>query len=292
MMLKRVPLPRLLKKELNSDGRTLTEQGRLHCDPDITLNMQPLSTVQISVPERDLEPAMHDLVEVYNIHGSVGIYRVVDIQPAYFKNRSMTLNHALDVLHDCLYPAEEKFSGTVTAYLTALLACQKQKIGNLPYWQLGTVEDTGTWTQELSYDNVLDLVKEIPETHQDFMYTYDFSTFPWTLNLVRRPDTVLTEFRAGRNIESCKVTTNDQGMCNRLYLSVTTHTGSGRTEKTNTVIEVHDDTESQQNGDFGIIENSAGIDTQQVTNKAAWIADYFERHNAPYVQISVDGNDL
>lgn len=292
MILKRVPLPRLLKKELNSDGRTLREQGRLHCDPDITLSMQPLSTVRITVPERDPEPAMHDFVEVYNIHGSVGIYRVVDIQPEYFKGRTMTLNHALDVLHDCLYPAEEKFSGTVTAYLTALLACQKQKIGNLPYWQLGTVEDTGSWTQELSYDNILDLVKEIPETHQDFMYTYDFGTFPWTLNLVRRPDTVLTEFRAGRNIESCKVTTNDQDMCNRLYLSVTTHTGSGKTEKTNTTIEVHDDTESQQNGDFGIIENSAGIDTQQVTNKAAWIADYFERHNAPYVQISVDGNDL
>lgn len=289
----RVRLPRLLKNELNGDGATLRERARLSPgELQITLNMQPLSTVSMRVPEDGPDVKLHDWAEVYNQHGSVGIYRVVNIQPTYGKEISLTLNHALDVLNDSHYVGELDFTGTVTNYLTALLNAQTQKLNGVAYWQLGTVEDTGSWKQEISNDNILELVKEIPEEHQDFMYTFDFSVFPWRLNLVRRPDTVLSEFRMNRNIESCKPAISDTELCTQLILSVTTYTGSGSSRKSNTTFEIHNDAQAQ--ADFGIVQKTAGIDTDTVplSQKAAWVADYFERHNCPTVQLSVDGQDL
>ena len=291
--LMRVRLPRILDKQLNADGVTLKERARLNpANVRITLNVDPLSTVEIRIPERDPDVAIHDFAEVYNQHGSVGIYRVVGIQPDYGKGRVLSLNHALDTLNDARYPGNEQFNGTVTAYLTKLLNAQKQKLNGQNYWQLGTVEDTGTWSQELSYDNILELVQEIPAEHQEYMYTYDFSVFPWRLNLVRKPDVVLSEFRANRNIESCKVSVDDSELCTKLHMSVTTYTESSSGRKSAVTFETHDDLTAQ--AEYDIVEKTVGIDTDKVpaSQKAAWIADYFQRHNAPTVQISIDGADL
>lgn len=293
----RVQLPRLLQKTLS--GNTFLEEARLHPGKlSPTLRMQPLSTATMILPESDPDIVMHDLVELYNQHGSCGIFRVVDIQPAYGKNRSVTLNHALDVLNDAVYPSNtEEFNGTVAAYLTKLLGAQKQKIGNTPYWQLGTVEDTGTWHQEFNYDNILDLIKEITSEHEDYYFTFDFSVFPWRLNLIARNDDVLTEFRASRNIVSCKVTQSDKDQCTRLYLSITTKstvTEGGKTagKKSTVTFEVHDDAQGQAT--WGVIEKKAGIETDKVpaSEKAAWVQAYFDRHRDPNVQISISGHDL
>ena len=289
----RVRLPRLLKKELNADGKTLKERARLSPDDvQITLNLQPLSTVSMRVPENSPDIVMHDWAEVYNQHGSVGIYRVVSIQPSYGKELNLTLNHAMDVLNDSIYPGELKFSGTVSQFISQMLNAQTQKLGNVAYWQIGTIDDTGAWACDISYDNILDLLKEIPEEHQDFMYTFDFSVFPWKLNLVRKPDAVLTEFRLNRNIESCKPNITDTELCTRLYLSITSYTGTGDTRKSTTTFEVHDDAAAQD--DWGVVCKPVGIDTDKVplSQKSAWIADYFERHHSPTVQISVDGKEL
>lgn len=295
----RVRLPRLLLNELDTGGNTLKEAARLHPSKlSIDLNMQPLSTATMIIPEEDPDIVMHDFVEIYNQHGSCGIFRVVDIQPAYGKNRTLTLNQALDVLNDAVYPSNtEEFSGTVSAFLAKLIGAQKQKIGTTAYWQLGTVADTGTWHQEFNYDNVLELIKQITSEHEDYYYTFDFSVFPWRLNVVARNDDVLTEFRANRNIDSCKVTLNDSDQCTRLYLSITTKstvTEGGRTagKKSTVTFEVHDDPQGQ--ADWGVIEKTAGIETDKVpaSQKAAWVQGYFERHRDPTVQISIDGRDL
>ena len=296
----RVQLPRLLKKELS--GQTLKEAARLHPNKlTLNLNMVPLSTATMILPYDDPEVAMHDLVELYNQHGSVGIFRVVDIQPTYGKNVSITLNHALDILNDAVYPGNpagtETFDGTVSAFLTEILGAQSQKIGNTAYWTLGACADTGTWHKEIAYDNVLEMLKDVLSEHEDYMCAFDFTVFPWKLNIVARDDTVLSEFRTNRNIESCKVTLNDSDLCTRLYLSVTTYatvTQNNQTagRKSTVTFETHNDTAAQ--AIWGVVEKTAGIDSDNVpaAQKAAWVSDYFRRHNTPSVQITIDGLDL
>lgn len=295
----RVQLPRLLQTALDTGGNTLREQARLHPDKlSPSLRTQPLSTATMILPESDPDIAMHDWMELYNQHGSCGIFRVVDIQPTYGKNRSITLNHALDVLNDAVYPSNtEEFDGTVSAFLTKILGAQTQTLGGTPYWQVGTIADTGTWHHEFNYDNILDLVKEITDEHEEYYYTFDFSVFPWRLNMVARNDTVLTEMRLNRNIDSCKVTENDSEQCTRLYLSVTTKTtvtekGKTAGKKSTTTFEVHNDATGQAN--YGVICKTAGIETDKVpaSQKSAWVQAYFERHRDPSIQISIDGRDV
>ena len=251
----RVRLPRLLQKALNADGRTLKEKARFHpIKMTPTLNMIPLSTATMVIPEDDPDVAMHDFIELYNQHGSIGIFRVISVRTNYRQQREIEMNHAFDLLSDAIYPGspagDEDFEGTVAGYLTELIGAQTQKLNGTAYWQLGTCADTSYWSKKIAYDNVLEGFMDVAKDHEDYWFTFDFTTFPWTVNFVRRNSTIVSEFRLRRNIESCQVTLDDSSLCTRLYLSVTTKTTvteSGQTagEKTSSTYYTYNDDSAQ-----------------------------------------------
>ena len=294
----RVRLPCLLKKELN--GNRLKEAARLHpIKLPINLNMIPLSTASITIPESDPDVAMHDMIELFNQHGSVGVFRVVNITPTYKKSRLLELNHAIDILNDSNYPGnpagEEKFNGTASAFLSLILGAQKQKLNGQNYWQLGQCDDTGNYKKEIHYDNVLEDLIELGKAHEDFVYTFDFSVFPWRVNFIRRTSDVLSEFRLGRNIESLTPSISDKDMCTRLHLSITQHEtvtedNQEAGDKTTEIFQTYDDAAAQ--AIWGVIEKTAGIDQNEVPDVNAWVQDYFSRHNTPSVQLTMNGIDL
>lgn len=303
-----VRLPRLLANEL--EGGCLKEKARFHpYSLSITLNLLPLSTATMTIPEDDPDVKIHDFIELYNQHGSVGIYRVSGVSTNYKKQRVIDLNHALDVLNDSFYVhsgGSENYKGTVSAFLAKIIACQQQGINGTPYWQLGTCEDTGNWNKKLEFNNALELISEVAKKHEDYMMVFDFSTFPWTINFVSRQingeDPVFTEFRLSRNIESCNVSLDDSGLCTRLYLSVSTTTtvkeqGQTAGDKTTQTYYTFDDAAGQAN--WGVVCETAGVNAADLpegadTNArvAAWVSAYFERHNSPTVQITINGEDL
>ena len=91
----RVRLPRKLAKSVS--GGVLAEVGRLNPvgAMGITLNMLPLHRITMTLSENDLPLAMHDLVEVYNHKGSVGIYRVTKNRGKIKKHRKIELSTVL-----------------------------------------------------------------------------------------------------------------------------------------------------------------------------------------------------
>lgn len=296
----RVRLPRLLQKALNADGKTLKEKARFHpIKMTPTLNMIPLSTATMVIPEDDPDVAMHDFIELYNQHGSIGIFRVISVRTNYRQQREIEMNHAFDLLSDAIYPGspagDEDFEGTVAGYLTELIGAQTQKLNGTAYWQLGTCADTSYWSKKIAYDNVLEGFMDVAKDHEDYWFTFDFTTFPWTVNFVRRNSTIVSEFRLRRNIESCQVTLDDSSLCTRLYLSVTTKTTvteSGQTagEKTSSTYYTYNDDSAQST--YGIVCKAAGIDKWEVPDVSAWVDAYFERHSQPSVQIQIEGEDL
>ena len=296
----RVRLPRLLQKALNADGKTLKEKARFHpIKMTPTLNMIPLSTATMVIPEDDPDVAMHDFIELYNQHGSIGIFRVISVRTNYRQQREIEMNHAFDLLSDAIYPGspagDEDFEGTVAGYLMELIGAQTQKLNGTAYWQLGTCADTSYWSKKIAYDNVLEGFMDVAKDHEDYWFTFDFTTFPWTVNFVRRNSTVVSEFRLRRNIESCQVTLDDSSLCTRLYLSVTTKTTvteSGQTagEKTSSTYYTYNDDSAQST--YGIVCKAAGIDKWEVPDVSAWVDAYFERHSQPSVQIQIEGEDL
>lgn len=303
-----VRLPRLLANEL--EGGCLKEKARFHpYSLSITLNLLPLSTATMTIPEDDPDVKIHDFIELYNQHGSVGIFRVSGVSTNYKKQRVIDLNHALDVLNDSFYVhsgGSENYKGTVSAFLTKILACQQQGINGTAYWQLGTCADAGSWNKKLEFNNALELISEVAKKHEDYMMVFDFSTFPWTINFVSRQingeDPVFTEFRLSRNIESCNVSLDDSGLCTRLYLSVSTTTtvkeqGQTAGDKTTQTYYTFDDAAGQAN--WGVVCETAGVNAADLpegadinARVAAWVSAYFERHNSPTVQITINGEDL
>ena len=284
-----VRLPRLLRNEVQSGA--IMEAGRLRpASLSVTLNMDPISTADMVLNEDDLPVKIHDLVELYGQNGSLGIFRVANIATTYTKQRKVRLNHALDVFNDAIVPGEDPITGTVTQVLTQLISAQTAAMNGTAFWQLGTVQDTASYTIDNKYDNALDCLKKIAEDEEDYYFTCNFGTFPWTLNFIAKTSDVLTEFPLPRNVENCQVTLDDSELCTRLYLSVDTTTTDEYGDKTTTTHEVHDNTAAQ--AVWGIVSKKEGISTEDVPNKADWISRYFARCGQPMVQITIDGQEI
>ena len=176
-----------------------------------------------------------------------------------------------------------------------IVDAQTQKIGGQFYWQLGQCDDTEYWEKDIKYDNAMSCLTEIAKTEEDYMFTFDQSTFPWTLNFISRNATVLSEFRLRRNTESCVITLDDSDLCTRLYLSVSSENEDD--EGAGTYFDegyyTFNDTAAQ--AIYGIVCKTAGIDQSvfsPTVDLEAWKDAYFARHNTPNVQITIDGMEL
>ena len=139
-----VKMPRLL----NADW---SEKARLHpAALPLTVQTFGVSTAQMTLSEAEPDVVMHDWMELYNINGSLGLFRVTNIAPVIRKNRVLTLRHALDTFADSVWKRPDgtklDYTGTVSAYLAAIMAQQ-----STVYWQLGTCEDTASFKKSGIY---------------------------------------------------------------------------------------------------------------------------------------------
>ena len=292
--------PRLLLKELSQDGVHLKEAARLHpLSQPMELNARFMSTATLTLPESDPELVLHDLVELYTAKGSAGIFWVVGQEPNYGTNRVYKLNHAIDILSASTYPGnpagEETYNSIVSGFISELLSAQKQKIGNTPFWQLGTCEDTGFWYKEISYDNVLEDLSELEKDHEDYHFTFDFSTFPWTLNFVRFSGAVVSEFRLSRNVSNARISLNDDNLCTKLYLSVTTKATVTQNDQDAGEVETTEYLSFENAAgiaQWGVIERAQGIEADKEPDTQDFVQRYFRKHSAPELTITIDGEEI
>ena len=277
--------PRLLDADLQ-EARRLKPTAL-----SLSLNRRSVSTAQITLPGEDEALPLMGFVEIYLRRGSAGIFRVKEISQAAkgSNTRTYALSHAVSTLHDSVWRAQEDFSGTVTAFLTQLLSYQQTV-----RWQLGTVQDTGTWKKSgINYDHLDTLLYELAADRKDYLLTFDFSTSPWTLNFVQASGQVDCEMRMRRNLSDAQARGSLEGMCNRLYLTVHSTAQSQEDEtvtEPTTQLYTYNDTASQ--AEFGVIEDTADIDTADVPDVAAWVAAFFQEHAAPQTQTSADGYEV
>lgn len=278
--------PRLLDANLAEKAR-LTPSAM-----SVELSMQDTSQASMTLAEGDAVIGMHDFVEIYTPNGSAGIYRVTGVKQEYTKQINLSLLHAIDVLTDQIYPGALEYSGTVAGFLAEVLSRQTTTIGGQACWTLGICQDAGNYVASINYDNLRSLLKGLQDHEQEYYFTYDFSTFPWTLNLMQRDDTVVNEFRLTRNIQNCVISMDDSDMCTRLYLSVDVDTYNTDTgvKTTTTTVQVYDDANAQ--AQYGIIAKTAGINTTDYPDPAAFATRFLADRKRPHVQIEIDGYEL
>ena len=278
--------PRLLNAGLQEERRLMPSALSLN------LKRRAASEADITLDGADAALPMLAFVEVYLRRGSAGLYRVVERKRALESggSRSYTLRHAICTLSDSVWRAQEDFSGTVATFLARLLHYQ-----TVARWRLGTVSDTGQYKRSnINYEHLDDLLWELAEDRQDFLFTFDFSTSPWTLNFVAASGSVDCEMRPARNLLDGDLRESRDGMCNRLYLTVHSTRENDDYEESyiepTTSLIVRQDTASQAL--FGVIEGTADIDTADVPDVNAWVAAFFRDRAAPLDQTSSEGWEI
>lgn len=267
-----VRLPRLLDDNMN-------EVDRLHpAALSADLEKRACSTAQMTLPDEDPRLDHMPFAELFTAKGSLGIFRVYDSTEPINGTRTYTLRHAIDTLRDSVWRARTDFSGTVTAFLTALLSYQ-----TVVRWQLGTCADAGNYKRDsINYDHLDALLDELREAREGYYFTYDFSTAPWTLNFVAENGTVDAELRQSRNLNDGSLRRTRKGMANRLHLAV--KNGNSVTYAQ------YDDATSQ--AEYGVLEGTATVDSAEVSDPAAWAAQFLQDHGAPIPSANFDGWEL
>ena len=266
----RVNLPRRL-------DQSLAEVDRLRpTSLTVTVSLREASTATMTLPTEDVQ--MHDMIELFSVRGSLGLYRVSDIEASPRKDCSVTLRHAIDTLSDDVWAAQLDYDGTVAGFLADLLDQQ-----TVVRWQLGTCADTADWKKSgINYSRLSELLWELADDRRDYGFMFDFSNTPWTLNFVELPTAVGAEVRLSRNVESLQIRRSDADMANKLYMSVT--------DGTNVTIQTYENQQSQTL--YGLIAKTADINVDDVPDPAAWAADFLARRASPGVQVTINGYEL
>lgn len=266
----------------------------------ITLNSPGVSQATLTLTANEPEPPMHSWIEIFNQNGSVGIFRVSVPSQDYVRQQSIVLRHGIDSLADSHLEFQGDFSGTAAQFLSRILSAQTTRVNGQAPWTLGRCDDTGQVNYSINYDRLSDLLAKLEEDHDDYYFSYDQSTFPWTVNFLQKPAQPDREFRLSRNVRTISRTLNDNDLCTQLILSVNVETvsttASGSATSTDTVIRKYDNAAAQAL--WGVIQRTADIDTHDNISGGsfpqadAWAQRFLRDHAGPTVQIQIDGDEL
>lgn len=149
----------------------------------------------------------------------IGLFRIMPTQTVVSESeQSVTYqcNHVLTTLMDSvIFRYHEIPPNTSTReVLEYLLNLQKVK-----HWRLGTCDFTRYF--QYSWENVngiVDAIFSVPKAFdEDYMFTFDTTSYPWTLNLINPPTTPTCYIHESLNLKGLKIESNPNQMINRIY---------------------------------------------------------------------------
>ena len=266
---------------LNLDGSEHARLNALSCSLDLSINDMPKAT--LTVPAADAVPNTHDFLRIATEFGQTEIYRVVSSTFKYGQTCQLQLIGAVDTLSDDIW-AESLEEQTMTAAEWIRNALGRQTVTR---WQLGQCALTANVKMRINYGELWSILEEVRNARPGFRWVYDYSTHPWTLSLVQMPNTVASEFRVTRNIESAQITVSDQNMVNRLIFTVTDGNNG------NPSVNVYNDTQSQNR--YGVRTRCTDIKTDEIPlgmTAEEYAHQLLAEHAVPDYSISINGVDL
>ncbi|MFK7692851.1 phage tail spike protein [Paenibacillus sp. HJGM_3] len=85
-------------------------------------------------------------------------------------------------------------------------------------WQLGAIEFDRQFEYNWENENLLSALYSIPSPFvEEYMWTWDTTVYPWTLNLVMPPSIIEAEIRYAMNLRGIDKQVDPRGLCTRLY---------------------------------------------------------------------------
>ena len=261
-----VLMPRLLNPATMQETKRLNPSGL-----SINLTQDPVSTADMTIEMQDAVIPMRSWIELFTIHGSVGIFRVSQSEMSYDSDEQrMTLEHGLCSLNDIILRGDEEEGKTPREWLTEML--NKQTL-----WSVGTVAATDTVYLTPGDSTALDLLTEMMDQLSDYIITTDQSTLPWKLNIVAKSTTVQAEGRLSRNLTSARVSYDDSDLCTRVYAYGLPN----------------EYLDADTVATYGVVEQYMPIDEQSEEEEALRFARHWlKKRKEPSISIELDAVDL
>lgn len=271
-----IRLPRLLDSSMNERARLMP----FSLSANIVEFHNSLPTVTMTIGENETIQ-VRDFVEVYGNDGSLGVFRVSSVGNVYGDSKECSLTHALITLQDSILRGQGVLSSNPKTALETLLDAQSVK-----RWKIGTVEATENIAEPMDYDNtnVYDGIKTVISLLPEYTFSVDQASYPWTLNVVKKPKDVRSEGRLSRNISSLRVTVDDSELCTRLVLD-----GSDRYWDADTIGTWG---EVARTFSTGSDLSDDATDEEIETYLEKTVAEYFDKHKNPVVSVEIDGFDF
>ena len=272
--------PRLLDGSLN-------EVRRIHpVSFSITENSTPLSTASIQLQDGDNLPE-RAWVEMYTPNGSAGVYRVRMPQDGYGEQTSsVELEHGITEVGDYLVNAEIREDMALKDAIAAIFGYYTTGAGANARWQLGANTFTDTVGVDVDHEKVLEAILMLLD-QTPYIMAFDFTTSPWTVNIVQADQTVTAEGRLNRNILSAQVQRDDSELATRVYAAYEADDGDG--ELTLEWIYEQDNTAIAK---YGIVEDKLQDTYEDETAARAAAVKYLNKHKRTKISVSITGYDF
>lgn len=277
-----VQLPRLLDNSFLEIARI--EPSKVSLD----LNLQPLSTAVVEIPAGQNTIKVRDFVELFSPEGSVGIFRVSEVETSYGSYQRVYLEHAYTTLADDLTVGVQGMTGTFGNVISTLLEAQTTR-----YWALGDVEipDEYEVVYTYGYETILHAVQNIVGMMPEgYLLELDTLHRPWKMNIRAFDDSDYCECRLSRNLSKVTVNIDTSDLCTRIYpfgagektdrINLSTMTGS---------LFMDADTKST----WGIVSKTfTNEDIFDAITLKEVAERYLERHKDPTVSVNLDAMAL
>ncbi len=159
-------------------------------------------------------------VEIFDGKQRVDLFRILPSRMQHDNSGKVVTyqaEHVLATLLDDVLFKYHQIGGTgvyTQEVLQYIMAFQ-----DVPRWQLGTVEFTRQFQYSWENENLLAALFSVPKPFdQEYRWTWDTSSYPWTLNLVAADETPGPEIRYRRNMHGVEIDEDPTNLCTRLYV--------------------------------------------------------------------------
>lgn len=171
-------------------------------------------SASFSLPFNDPKNSKVKLLKYVEID-DVGLFRII---PKQTKKSSNTITYQCEhvlatLLGSTLFKYHQLTNYTTKDSLQYLMDQQKEK-----HWKLGTVEFTRYFSYSWENENLLSAIFSVPKGFDEqYRWTWDTSSYPWALNLVRPETEPLCRIREGYNLIDFEIEENPLSIYNRIY---------------------------------------------------------------------------
>lgn len=171
-------------------------------------------SASFSLPINDPKNQKVQLLKYVEID-DVGLFRII---PKQTKKSANTITYQCEhvlatLLGSTLFKYHQLTNYTTKDSLQYLIDQQKEK-----HWKLGVVEFTRYFSYSWENENLLSAIFSVPKGFDEqYRWTFDTDTYPWTLNLVRPDTEPLCRIKEGYNLIDFEIEENPMSIYNRIY---------------------------------------------------------------------------